>query len=195
VNGFRANESFTEWSGQIIDDYERRFLESRAECESSVLRLRDNGCEQVIVSPDAVGTVRIVLFDRFLDQIQEQTFVMVTSWGDFGPEAIVLDCVDRALARNIYVITDQHLSLLYVPLEHLKGAYLNLVRNQITGGYRVKLSRKEQILNLLDMGKSQSEIQSFLKISRSTYHRIMSDNSKNRSNNEIPAINNLDPHK
>ena len=168
------DDSFDSWAKSTIDDYERRCCEAATECEESVNLLKSKGCTNVVVSPDAIGSIRLVLFDRFLAEIAPLTFVMVTSWGDFGSESIVLDFVDRALARNVLVITDQHLSLMDMPDDRLYEAYNNLVRPQIIGGYRYRRSRQEQVIELLRRGMTPIEIQEQLKISKSTYYRLAS---------------------
>jgi hypothetical protein len=168
-------DKFVPWSQRIIEDYERRCTLAAEECRRSVELLKSLGCQQVVVSPDAVGSMRLVLFDRLLAELPKHTFLMVTSWGDFGGQSTVLDCVDRALAKSVYVITEQHSSLQYLPSDHLDEAYRSLVRTQITGGYRVRLSRTEQIRELLESGMSPVEVQDHLKISKSTYYRLTAE--------------------
>ena len=170
---FSDKDRFADWSRRVIDDYENKCVEAAAECEASVELLRLHGCSEVVVSPEAIGSLRIVLFDRFLNELPEETFVMVTSWGDFGPESTVLDCIDKALERKVYVITEQHRSLQYVPADHLNEAYMSLVRQQTSGSFRIKHSRREKIVQLANLGKTQEEILKDLDISRSTYYRIM----------------------
>lgn len=172
---YGPEDNFVPWSQRIIDDYERRCASATEECKTSVQLLKSFGCTSVVVSPDAVGSIRLVLFDRLLSELPKQSFLMVTSWGDFGGESIVLDCVDRALAKSVYVITEQHSSLQYLPSDHLDEAYRSLVRPQITGGFRVRRSRKEQITDLLAQGLTAVQVQERLKISKSTYYRLVSD--------------------
>jgi hypothetical protein len=170
-----SEDKFVPWSQRIIEDYERRCTLAAEDCRRSVELLKSLGCQQVVVSPDAVGSMRLVLFDRLLAELPKHSLLMVTSWGDFGGESMVLDCVDRALAKSVYVITEQHLSLQYLPLDHLDEAYRSLVQPQITGGFRVRLSRKDQITDLLAQGLTATEVQERLKISKSTYYRLMAD--------------------
>jgi hypothetical protein len=172
---FRDHDWFMRWSQRVIEDYEHRCSEAASECLASVELLKSKGCKEVVVSPDAIGSMRLVLFDRLLKDLPAQSFLMVTSWGDFGTESMVLDCVDRALTKDIYVITEQHLSLMHLTDEHLDEAYRNLVRAQITGGYRIRRSRREKIDDLLAQGLTAIQVQERLKISKSTYYRLMSD--------------------
>ncbi len=172
---YNSDDRFMPWSKRVVEDYERRCIDAADECEASVRLLMQQGCNDVVVSPDAIGSLRLVLFDRLLAELPEQSFLMVTSWGDFGTESMVLDCVDRALAKKIFVITEQQLSLQYLPADHLEEAYRSLVRPQITGGYRIRRSRQEQINDLLVQGLTSIQIQERLKISKSTYYRIMTD--------------------
>ena len=170
--GYKDDDRFPEWSMGVIDDYEYRCRKAASDCDEAVRLLRSKGCSDVVVSPDAVGAVRLVLFDRFLAELPEETFVMVVSWGDFGTETTILDCMDRALARKVYLITEQHISLLHVPVDHLEEAYKGLVRAQITGGYRVSRTMEDELADLLIEGKSKGEIMDALGISRATYYRI-----------------------
>ncbi len=172
---YRPDDKFMVWSNRVIEDYERRCVVAAEECLSSVQLLKSYGCTDVVVSPDAIGSVRLVLFDRLLDELPKESFLMVSSWGDFGSESTVLDCVDRALAQKVYVITEQHLSLQYLPADRLDEAYRNMVRPQISGGYRVRRSRTEQITELLDQGLTPVEVQEQLKVSKSTYYRLMAE--------------------
>jgi DNA invertase Pin-like site-specific DNA recombinase len=50
-----------------------------------------------------------------------------------------------------------------------------MVRPQIYGGYRVRRSRTEQITELLEQGLTPVEIQEQLKVSKSTYYRLMAE--------------------
>ena len=172
---YNSDDRFMPWSKRVIEDYERRCADAASECKAAVQMLKEQGCQDVVVSPDAIGSMRLVLFDRLLSELPEQSFLMVTSWGDFGTESMVLDCVDRALAKRIYVITEQHLSLQYLPTDHLDEAYRSLVRPQISGGYRIRRSRREQITDLLTQGLTAIQVQERLKISKSTYYRLMTD--------------------
>ena len=172
---YNSDDRFMPWSKRVIEDYERRCADAASECKAAVQMLKEQGCQDVVVSPDAIGSMRLVLFDRLLSELPEQSFLMVTSWGDFGTESMVLDCVDRALTKRIYVITEQHLSLQYLPTDHLDEAYRSLVRPQISGGYRIRRSRREQITDLLTQGLTAIQVQERLKISKSTYYRLMTD--------------------
>jgi hypothetical protein len=174
-NEYGPEDEFVPWAQRILKDYERRCANAAEECSRSVELLTLHGCHRVVVSPDAVGSLRLVLFDRLLAELPERSFLMVNSWGDFGGESMVLDCVERALLKGVYVITEQHLSLLHLPDDYLEEAYRNLVIPQITGGFRVRLSRKEQITALLAKGLTPLEVQERLKISKSTYYRLVSD--------------------
>lgn len=174
-NEYGPEDEFVPWAQRILKDYERRCANAAEECSRSVEFLTLHGCNRVVVCPDAIGSVRLVLFDRLLDELPKESFLMVSSWGDFGSESTVLDCVDRALAQKVYVITEQHLSLQYLPADRLDEAYRSMVRPQIYGGYRVRRSRTEQITELLEQGLTPVEIQEQLKVSKSTYYRLMAE--------------------
>jgi DNA-binding CsgD family transcriptional regulator len=174
-NEYGPEDEFVPWAQRILKDYERRCANAAEECSRSVELLTLHGCHRVVVCPDAIGSVRLVLFDRLLDELPKESFLMVSSWGDFGSESTVLDCVDRALAQKVYVITEQHLSLQYLPADRLDEAYRSMVRPQIYGGYRVRRSRTEQITELLEQGLTPVEIQEQLKVSKSTYYRLMAE--------------------
>jgi DNA invertase Pin-like site-specific DNA recombinase len=66
--------------------------------------------------------------------------------------------------------------------EHLDEAYRSLVRAQITGGYRIRRSRREKIDDLLAQGLTAIQVQERLKISKSTYYRLMSDGATKIAN-------------
>lgn len=171
-NGYGPEDTFLHWSQTVIDDYESRCVIAARECEKSVAVLRSLGCTEVVVSPDATGSIRMVLFDRLLEEIPPYSFLMVTSWDDLGIGSILLDYADQALAKKVFIVTPNHLSLNHMPDDVLVEAYDNLVRPQLAAGARTPSKRSTQIFELLATGMTPTEVQSHLNISKSTYYRL-----------------------
>jgi hypothetical protein len=174
-NGYGPEDTFLHWSQKVIDDYENQCAIAARECETSKAVLTSLGCTEVVVSPDATGSLRLVLFDRLLAELPPYTFLMVTSWDDLGKGSVLVDYADRALTKKVFVVTPNHLSLNHMPDDVLVEAYKNLVRPQIAPGTHTQSKRSSQIAYLLAQGLTATEVQERLKISKSTYYRLMAD--------------------
>ena len=170
----KNNQSnFIDFCDETVNDYKRDFLECFNITNALKNQLKQNGCSRVVVVPEAVGSIRTNLFEHFLSDIPEYSFVMVSNYEGFGNSIVLYACMDLALKKNIFLITPEHRPIINLPNGDIKHVYLSWVRNNKTSNNAFNVLRKVKMEQLLEKGFTSKQIQVEMGISKSTYYRIL----------------------
>ena len=170
----KNNQSnFIDFCDETLNDYKRNFLECFNTTTALKNQLKQNGCSRVVVVPEAVGSIRTNLFEHFLSDIPEYSFVMVSNYEGFGNSIVLYACMDLALKKNVFLITPEHRPIINLPIGDIKHVYLSWVRNNKTSNNAFNVLRKVKMEQLLEKGFTSKQIQVEMGISKSTYYRIL----------------------
>jgi len=170
----KNNQSnFIDFCDETLNDYKRNFLECFNTTNALKNQLKQNGCSRVVVVPEAVGSIRTNLFEHFLSDIPEYSFVMVSNYEGFGNSIVLYACMDLALKKNVFLITPEHRPIINLPIGDIKHVYLSWVRNNKTSNNAFNVLRKVKMEQLLEKGFTSKQIQVEMGISKSTYYRIL----------------------
>lgn len=163
--------SFDEWCQHFINQYDEKCAQYEKLLTEQVETLRSVGVSHVFIVPEALGTTKLDVFNRLMRELPSGSFLLVTSWNDFGPPSIVIPFVEKAAKQQIYVILPSHTSLRLLPMPAVPMAHQDWVIDQIAQSYSNPRSRRDQILALQEQGMSADQIQLDLGISKSAYYR------------------------
>ena len=166
--------SFEQWCKNSIEDFETSYNESLKQTQYDTEYLQNLGCSRVSVVPEPVGVIRCDLFEKFLDDIPENTFIFVKSFAGFGIQSTLIRCLKSALSRKIYVITEQHKSITLLPIDVVSEVYENWVMKQ--NNYtrcRRNENKIQKAVNLISSGYSYTQAQEQMGVSRSTFYRLI----------------------
>ena len=168
--------SFEQWCKKSIEDYENNYKESLKQTQDDTEYLKNLGCSRVVVVPEPVGIIRFDLFQRFLADIPENTFVLVKSFAGFGMQSTLIRCLKSAVNRKIYVITEQQKSLTLLPIDVVSEVYENWVikQNNYTR-HRKTETKVQKAMNLINSGLTYTQAQEELNVSRSTFYRLVAN--------------------
>jgi hypothetical protein len=166
--------SFEQWCKKSIEDFETNYKESLKQTQDDTEYLKNLGCSRVVVAPEPVGVIRCDLFEKFLADIPENTFVFVKSFAGFGIQSTLISCLKSALSRKIYVITEQHKSLTLLPIDAVSEVYENWVikQNNYTRCRRNE-NESQKAINLINSGYTYTQAQEQMGVSRSTFYRLI----------------------
>jgi hypothetical protein len=178
--GNNGNETFEKWCKNSIENYRKRYDELFQETENDIKQLEKLGCSKIIVAPEPVGQTRVSLFKGLLSELPENIFLLVQSFAGFGNATTLQCCMDLALQKNIFLISEEHLSLTLVPEQVLNELYLNWPRKHMSPVSRCRKheTRKQQALELVAKGMNHIDAQRELGVSKSTFYRLLADAKK-----------------
>jgi DNA-directed RNA polymerase subunit N (RpoN/RPB10) len=178
--GHNGNQTFEQWCKDSIENYRKRYDELFQETENDIKQLEKLGCSKIIVAPEPVGQTRISLFKGLISELPENIFLVVQSFAGFGNATTLHYCMDLALQKNIFLISEEHLSLMLVPEQVLNELYLNWPRKYMSPVPRCRKHEtlKQQALELVAKGMNHTNAQRELGVSRSTFYRMLADGKK-----------------
>lgn len=165
--------NFMDFCDETLSDYKRNVLECFDSTNTLKNQLEQNGCSRVVVVPEAVGSIRTNLFEHFLSDIPEYSFVMVANYEGFGNSRVLYSCMDLAFRKNIFLITPEHRPMINLPDADIKNVYLSWVRNGKISNNSFNMLRKAKMEQLLEKGFTSKQIAVELGISKSTYYRML----------------------
>jgi hypothetical protein len=178
--GNNSSGTFEQWCKDSIENYRKSYDELFQETQNDIKLLEKLGCSKIIVAPEPVGQTRISIFKGLISEIPEKTFLVVQSFAGFGNATTLHYCMDLALQKNIYLISEEHLSLMLMPEQVLNEVYLNWPRKYMSPVPRCRKhdTRKQQALELVAKGMNHTNAQNELGVSRSTFYRLISGREK-----------------
>jgi hypothetical protein len=178
--GNNSSGTFEQWCKDSIENYRKSYDELFQETQNDIKLLEKLGCSKIIVAPEPVGQTRISIFKGLISEIPEKTFLVVQSFAGFGNATTLHYCMDLALQKNIYLISEEHLSLMLMPEQVLNEVYLNWPRKYMAPVPRCRKhdTRKQQALELVAKGMNHTNAQNELGVSRSTFYRLISGREK-----------------
>jgi hypothetical protein len=168
--------NFDEWATTFIDRYDQSYQRRKESTVEEVEMLQQLGCAKVSVAPEAMGSLRVDLWTNFISEQTRGTFVVVTSWSNFCPDAMLPEMLEIAKNNGCFVIKPEHLPLTRLPLsdDELQNAYQSWVMSGLGPDDESDAVRIEQIMRMVSEGRSTADIQVELGISRSTLFRLKS---------------------
>jgi hypothetical protein len=167
------DNNFENFCAKTIDDYHKLYIEYSIQAKNEKQYLMDLGCSKVVTVPHAVGNTKTILFNKFISELPEYSFVLLKSFSGFGNTLTLHDCMDSAVSRKIYIITEKHLGLMHFPNECIGEVYYDWIRkNSYTKSFNIN-DKQEKINDLIGQGLSANQIQSELGISKSAYYRMV----------------------
>ena len=178
--GNKSSGTFEQWCKDSIENYRKSYDELFQETQNDIKLLEKLGCSKIIVAPEPVGQTRISIFKGLILEIPEKTFLVVQSFAGFGNATTLHYCMDLALQKDIYLISEEHLSLMLVPEQVLNELYLNWPRKYMSSVPRCRKhdTRKQQALELVAKGMNHTNAQNELGVSRSTFYRLIGGREK-----------------
>lgn len=178
--GNNSSGTFEQWCKDSIENYRKSYDELFQETQNDIKLLEKLGCSKIIVAPEPVGQTRISIFKGLISEIPEKTFLVVQSFAGFGNATTLHYCMDLALQKNIYLISEEHLSLMIMPEQVLNEVYLNWPRKYMSPVPRCRKhdTRKQQALELVAKGMNHTNAQNELGVSKSTFYRLISGREK-----------------
>jgi hypothetical protein len=178
--GNNSSGTFEQWCKDSIENYRKSYDELFQETQNDIKLLEKLGCSKIIIAPEPVGQTRISIFKGLISEIPEKTFLVVQSFAGFGNATTLHYCMDLALQKNIYLISEEHLSLMLMPEQVLNEVYLNWPRKYMSPVPRCRKhdTRKQQALELVAKGMNHTNAQNELGVSRSTFYRLISGREK-----------------
>ena len=165
---------FDNWATTFIERYDQSYQQRMLSTMKEVELLEQLGCSKVSIAPEAMGTLRVDLWRSFISEQSKGTFILVTSWSNLCPEAMLPEMLEIAKSNGCYVIKPEHLPLTRLPMseDELQTAYSSWVLSGLGPDDESDAARIEQLQKLLADGRSTADIQVEMGISRSTFFRL-----------------------
>jgi len=176
----KDGKTFEQWCKESIEQYHKSYNDILIDTKNEIEHLDKLGCYKTIVAPEPVGKTRYLIFKRLVSELPKNTFILVKSFAGFGCIQILKECMDLASEKNIYLITEQHLSLMILPENVRDEVYRNWVykSNCVTSRTRRTRVLREKALELIENGMTYDNAQNELGVSRSTFYRLLADGKK-----------------